>query len=107
MAEVSQKARKRLRDLHARLGSNNSSERESAWRKIDTWLGKHGKTWNDLPELLYDETAQAQARTDPRNVDPKEPIRGKRMNISSMLFFAVVALIFGLLQLKVILWLLN
>ena len=58
------KDRQRLRQLHAMLGSSNAAERENAWNKVDEWLRKHGKTWNDLPELLHDETAPS--RTDPR-----------------------------------------
>jgi len=53
-----------LRQLHAMVGSSNAGERENAWKKVVAWLRKHGKTWNDLPELLHDETAPS--RTDPR-----------------------------------------
>jgi hypothetical protein len=64
------KDRGRLRQLHAMLGSSNAGERENAWKKVDAC--KHGKTWNDLPELLHDETAPS--RTDPRDVDPSQPV---------------------------------
>jgi len=66
------KDRQRLRQLHAMLGSSNAGERENAWKKVVAWLRKHGKTWNDLPELLHDETAPS--RTDPRDVDPSQPV---------------------------------
>ena len=66
------KDRQRLRQLHAMLGSSNAGERENAWKKVDAWLRKHGKSWNDLPELLHDETAPS--RTDPRDVDPSQPV---------------------------------
>jgi hypothetical protein len=42
----------RVFKLHALLGSANSSERESAWHKLDELLKRHHKTWNDVPELL-------------------------------------------------------
>jgi hypothetical protein len=72
MAEPDKKARKRLRDLHARLGSS-SGERESAFRKIDEWLRRYGKTWNDVPELLHDET-RTSAYADPRDASASEPV---------------------------------
>jgi hypothetical protein len=67
-------ARKRLRDLHARLGSGNTGERESALRKIDERLRKQGKTWNDVPDLLYDETRASASRADPRDADASERV---------------------------------
>jgi len=40
---------KRIRDLHARvLGGSTLAEREAAWKKLDAFLKKHGKTWNDV-----------------------------------------------------------
>jgi hypothetical protein len=66
-AEITAKARKRLRDLHARLGSTNRGERDTAFRKIEEWLHRYGKTWNDVPELLHDPNAGAQRYTDPRD----------------------------------------
>ena len=75
MAEPDRKARKRLRDLHARLGSGNEGERASALRKIDAWLRKYGKSWNDVPELLRVENARAsQAHADPRDAEASEPV---------------------------------
>src|SRR5262249_14345055 len=71
------KALKRLRDLHARLGSTNAGERENALRKIDEWLRKYGKTWNDVPEFLHDETSPSTATTaDPRDADQTVPFAG-------------------------------
>jgi hypothetical protein len=69
---MTSKDRARLRQLHAMLGSSSAGERENAWKKVDAWLRKHSKTWNDLPELLHDETAQA--RIDPRDVEPSQPV---------------------------------
>ena len=76
---ITSKARKRLRDLHARLGSNNPGERENALRKIDEWLRRFGQSWNDLAELLHDPNAStAPAYTDPRQACPAWPAAGQR-----------------------------
>jgi hypothetical protein len=65
---VNQKDRKRLRDLHARMGSANQGERDAAWRKLDAFLKKHNKSWNDLAELLHEEaSASAPPPPDPRD----------------------------------------
>ena len=42
----------RVVHLHAVIGSDNPNEREIAWRQLDRLLKAHGKSWNDLPELL-------------------------------------------------------
>ena len=73
MADIDRRARNRIRDLHAMVGSSNPGERESAIRKVDEWLGKHRKTWNDLPELLHDETRASEAQADPRDTSASEP----------------------------------
>jgi uncharacterized protein DUF3631 len=66
--------RHRLRQLHARLGSPHAGEREAAWKKIDAWLKKFGKTWNDISTLLYDESAAAAAASsDPRDNTASPP----------------------------------
>ena len=46
------KARKRLADLLAMMGSSIEAEREAARRKIDEYLAKYRKNWNDLSELM-------------------------------------------------------
>jgi hypothetical protein len=66
--KVTPKARKRLRDLHASLSV--PGQRAKALEEIDKWLQKYGKTWNDVPELVYDENAAAAAKaaaSDPRD----------------------------------------
>jgi hypothetical protein len=50
-----------LRKLHALVGSDNPGERESAWTKLNDLLRRHGKTWNDLPELLASGSSQTMA----------------------------------------------
>jgi hypothetical protein len=48
---------KRVRQLHAMIGTGYPNERATACSKLDKLLAKHGLTWNDLPELLHaDET---------------------------------------------------
>jgi hypothetical protein len=61
---VNAKARRRARQLFALLNSNQTGERETARRKLDELLRRHGKTWNDLPGLLQpDDAGQS---SDPR-----------------------------------------
>jgi Protein of unknown function (DUF3631) len=64
---MDKKTLKRIRDLHARVvGGSTPQEREAAWKKLDARLRKHGKTWNDLPELLHQEPG-AGPPPDPRD----------------------------------------
>jgi hypothetical protein len=69
---ISRKDRKRIRDLHARMGSSNDGERNAAWHKLDALLKRLGKTWNDLPKLLHDETTASASQSDPRDTVPSE-----------------------------------
>jgi hypothetical protein len=69
---INKKDLKRVRDLHARMGSSNDGERNAAWRKLDALLKRLGKTWNDLSELLRDETTAASPQFDPRDAAPSE-----------------------------------
>jgi hypothetical protein len=69
---INKKDLKRIRDLHARMvGSNHEGERNNAWRQLDALLKRLGKTWNDILELLRDETA-ASPQSDPRDAVPSE-----------------------------------
>src|SRR5215467_15789381 len=43
---------RRIRRLHAMLGSSMSGERESAHKKLTETLAEYGLNWNDLPEIL-------------------------------------------------------
>jgi hypothetical protein len=56
--------RRRIRALHALLGSSNEGERETARRKLEALLTRLGKNWNDLPELLRPEDTPAQPAAD-------------------------------------------
>jgi Protein of unknown function (DUF3631) len=68
--QVDKKTLKRIRDLHALMGSSNAEERERAREKLEALLRKHGKTWNDLPELLQQEQGSAGPSHDPRDDVP-------------------------------------
>jgi hypothetical protein len=74
-AAITKKALKRLRQLHALLGSDNAGEQQTAHRKLIEWLQRHGKTWNDLPELLRDPDA-ARPVSDPRDQTAAEHAAG-------------------------------
>ena len=43
---------RRIRMLHAMLGSSTSGEREAAHKKLTETLVEYGLSWNDLPEIL-------------------------------------------------------
>jgi len=43
---------RRIRKLHALLGSTNTNESAAAHKKLRDLLAEYGLTWNDLPELL-------------------------------------------------------
>ena len=43
---------RRIRKLHAMLGSSTSGEREAAHKKLTETLAEYGLSWNDLPEIL-------------------------------------------------------
>jgi hypothetical protein len=65
---------KRIRDLFARMGTSSEDERNTTWRKLDALLKRLGKSWNDLSELLPDETtASASPQFDPRDAQFEHP----------------------------------
>jgi hypothetical protein len=43
---------RRIRKLHAMLGSSNAGERETAHKKLVALLAECALTWNDIPEIL-------------------------------------------------------
>src|SRR2546423_9126729 len=61
------KERRRIRALHALLGSPNEGERETARRKLEALLRRLNKNWNDLPELLRPDDTPSQPAADPRD----------------------------------------
>jgi Protein of unknown function (DUF3631) len=73
---------KRIRDLHAMIGSSNPEERERAREKLEALLRKHNKTWNDLAELLHQqEHDSAGPAHDPRDDVPAGA--GPDINVSA------------------------
>ena len=83
MPEMSAKERKalvkRIAALFALMGSDNKGERDNARAKLDELLRKHGKNWNDLPQLLQEakqaeeaKQAAASSSRDPRDDAPAE-----------------------------------
>jgi hypothetical protein len=42
----------RVKALHAKLGSSNAHEVDTAWKKLHALLIEKAKTWNDLPAIL-------------------------------------------------------
>ena len=55
---------RRIRALHAKLGSDNEAEANAARQKILEILMRHNKTWNDLSGFL-------ESNTKP-NIDPRD-----------------------------------
>jgi hypothetical protein len=61
---------RRLRALHSLFcGGATPAEREATWGKLDAFLRKRGKTWNDVPQLLA-ESNPAPTFEDPRDAEP-------------------------------------
>jgi Protein of unknown function (DUF3631) len=56
---MTDKVRKRLSQFLALLGSDNVHEREAARQKLDDWLRKNKRNWNDLVELLQTGSSDA------------------------------------------------
>jgi hypothetical protein len=54
------KDRERLRKLHGLVGSSNPNEAEVARQMIREILDRHNLSWNDLPDLLREESASEQ-----------------------------------------------
>ena len=73
MAEISDKVRLRLTQLHAMLGTSNAHERDAVWQKIDETLRKHKLTWNDLPEILQPGSDDTDIQDDPDPAPEQQP----------------------------------
>jgi len=71
--EMNARTRERVRKLHASMGSSNEGEAKNARAKLTELLRKHGKTWNDLPELLQPGQAGSSTNRDPRDDEPVAP----------------------------------
>jgi hypothetical protein len=73
VAEISDKLRRRLTQLHAMLGTPNAHEREAAWQKLDEALRKHKLTWNDLSEILQTGSDDTDIQDDPDPTPGQQP----------------------------------
>ena len=76
----SPKVCKRIRALHALLGSPNSKEAEAARKKLNELLTRHGLSWNDLPAILAAADSYA---TDPAGA-PSAPSTTPSVNVLSL-----------------------
>jgi hypothetical protein len=76
---ITPRAKKRLRQLHAMMGSSNAGECANARAKILEWLERYGKTWNDLAGLLHDPDAASAATADPRDASAPEQAAGRNV----------------------------
>jgi hypothetical protein len=79
---MTDKVRKRLEQLFALIGSDNVHESAVAKRKLDDWLRKNRKTWNDLVVLLRTGSSDTSWEDDERAGVP-EP-RAKDVNVLEM-----------------------
>jgi hypothetical protein len=66
---------RRIRKLHAMLGSSSAGERENARKRLMELLAKHTLSWNDLPEILAvasdpRSSSGSSAQSDPRDTTP-------------------------------------
>jgi Protein of unknown function (DUF3631) len=63
---------RRIRKLHAMLGSSNTGEREAAYKKLVALLAEHSLTWNAVPEILAaaDAAAASGAPQSPSSSQP-------------------------------------
>jgi energy-coupling factor transporter ATP-binding protein EcfA2 len=79
--DITRKALKRLHDLHAQLGDISENVRAEALGHIDKWLRSHGKTWNDVPELVhaYQTSTSPGTAADPRDAGATNPFAGERV----------------------------
>src|SRR5437868_12410634 len=58
---------RRIRQLHAMLGSPNPNETSNAREKLNRLLAEHGLTWNDLSTIF----AAADPHPDPHRTAPE------------------------------------
>ena len=71
---------RRIRALHALLGSPNNKEAEAARKKLNELLTRHGLSWNDLPAVL----AAADSYTTRPAGAPSAPSTAPSLNVLSL-----------------------
>src|SRR5262245_24716442 len=64
---------RRIRKLHALLGSSNANEADSARKKLNGLLTEYGLTWNDLPAILSAADTSAANTSAPRAAPTDRP----------------------------------
>ena len=64
---------RRIRKLHALLGSANEGERDNANKKLQQILVEYGLTWNDIPALLAVDIPEAPRAAPPRPTPSDRP----------------------------------
>jgi hypothetical protein len=109
---------RRIRKLHAVLGSSTSGEREAAHKKLTETLAEYGLSWNDLPEILAPvEQHQASAAASTSPTAKSAPTRARQLNVLDMIAAAVIIIavavfIFFVIQLSIlalelVMWLMS
>jgi len=99
---------RRIRKLHAMLGSSTSAEREAAHKKLTETLAEYGLSWNDLPEILAaveQHRTSAAASTSPTAKSART--RAPRVDVLDMIAVAVIiitaaVIIFFVIQLSIL-----
>jgi hypothetical protein len=109
---------RRIRKLHAVLGSSTSGEREAAYKKLTETLAEYGLSWNDLPEILAaveQHRTSAAASTSP--TAKSAPTRARQVSVLDMIAAAVIIIaaavfiFFGIqlsiLAVELVMWLMS
>jgi hypothetical protein len=69
---------RKIRKLHAMLGSDKDQERETARSKLDSLLKEYGLTWNDIADIL---AAPSGAGSNTGNAQPPDPSDKPEVNV--------------------------
>src|SRR5262245_49060427 len=111
---------RRIRKLHAVLGSSTSGEREAAHKKLTETLAEYGLSWNDLPEILAaveQHRTSAAASTSP--TAKSAPTRARQVSsvlemiaAAAVIIIAAAVIIFFVIQLSIlalelVMWLMS
>jgi len=100
---------RRIRKLHAVLGSSTSGEREAAHKKLTETLAEYGLSWNDLPEILAaveKHRTSAAASTSP--TAKSAPTRARQVSVletiaaAAVIIIAAAVIIFFVIQLSIL-----
>src|SRR5260370_23720942 len=90
MTLPSPKVCRRIRSLHAMIGSSNANEAASARERLMKLLDKHGLSWNDIPACIRAaEDDDAAASSNPRTAASRAPSSGPEINVLDLLLFLI------------------